>query len=332
MKKKNTLLFIILIFLLLVSAFLGLLFGSVDIPASDTLKVLTGRLREGTSYILIATVRLPRVLGCIGAGVGLATAGVILQNVMNNSLASPNTIGVNSSAGLAVMLSMVFFPEAVGARPVFAFAGALITSLLIFALAWGSGASRTTVILAGITVSAFLSAAINLIKILDDEIALNINTFMIGSVAGISMKDISLPLLLICAAFVIACLFSGHLNVLALGDDIAGSLGMNVNAVRFFLLTLSSLLAGAVISYTGLLAFVGLIVPHICRRLFGTDNGVLIPASGLLGASYVLLCDLLGRVIAAPYELPAGIIMSFIGGPFFLFLLLRKRGGRRVAA
>lgn len=332
MKRKNILLFIILILLLLVSFFLGLLFGSVKIPAVETLKVITGQIREGKNYILIATVRLPRVFGCIGAGVGLATAGVILQNVMNNSLASPNTIGVNSGAGLAVMLSMVLFPEAIGSRPVLAFAGALITSLLVFALAWGSGASRTTVILAGITVSAFLSAAINLIKILDDEIALNINTFMIGSVAGISMKDISLPLLLICAAFVIACLFSGHLNVLALGDDIAGSLGMNVNAVRFFLLTLSSLLAGAVISYTGLLAFVGLIVPHICRRLFGTDNGVLIPASGLLGASYVLLCDLLGRLIAAPYELPAGIIMSFIGGPFFLFLLLKRKGGRRVAA
>lgn len=325
-------LFIILILLLLVSFFLGLLFGSVKIPAVETLKVITGQIREGKNYILIATVRLPRVFGCIGAGVGLATAGVILQNVMNNSLASPNTIGVNSGAGLAVMLSMVLFPEAIGSRPVLAFAGALITSLLVFALAWGSGASRTTVILAGITVSAFFSAGINLIKILDDDIALNINTFMIGSVAGVSMKDIRLPLIIILLVFLTACLFSGHLNVLALGDDIAGSLGMNVNAVRFFLLTLSSLLAGAVISYTGLLSFVGLIVPHICRRLFGSDNRILIPASGLLGASYVLLCDLLGRLIAAPYELPAGIIMSFIGGPFFLFLLLKRKGGRRVAA
>ena len=332
MKRKNILLFIILILLLLVSFFLGLLFGSVKIPAVETLKVITGQIREGKNYILIATVRLPRVFGCIGAGVGLATAGVILQNVMNNSLASPNTIGVNSGAGLAVMLSMVLFPEAIGSRPVLAFAGALITSLLVFALAWGSGASRTTVILAGITVSAFFSAGINLIKILDDDIALNINTFMIGSVAGVSMKDIRLPLIIILLVFLTACLFSGHLNVLALGDDIAGPLGMNVNAVRFFLLTLSSLLAGAVISYTGLLSFVGLIVPHICRRLFGSDNRILIPASGLLGASYVLLCDLLGRLIAAPYELPAGIIMSFIGGPFFLFLLLKRKGGRRVAA
>lgn len=332
MKKKNALLFIILFLLLLVAAFLSLLFGSVSIPVKETLAVLTGRLREGTPYTLIASVRLPRVLGCIGAGVGLAAAGVILQNVMNNSLASPNTIGVNSGAGFAVMLSMVFFPNAFAARPVAAFAGALVTSLLIFALALGSGSSRTTVILAGITVSVFLSAAMNLIKILDDDIALNINTFLIGSVAGISMKDVRLPLCIIAVVFAAACFYSGHLNVLALGDDIAGSLGMNVQAVRFLLLTLASLLAGSVISYTGLLSFVGLIVPHICRRLFGNDSRVLLPAAGLLGASYVLLCDLLGRLLAAPYELPAGIIMSFIGGPFFLFLLLRKRGGRRIAA
>ena len=332
MKKKTVLLFIILILLLLVSSFLGLWFGSVDIPAGEALGVMTGRIREGTAYILIVSVRLPRVLGCIGAGVGLATAGVILQNVMNNSLASPNTIGVNSGAGFAVMLSMVLLPDAISVRPVFAFAGALITSLLIFALALGSGSSRTTVILAGITVSAFLSAAMNLIKILDDDIALNINTFLVGSVAGISMRDVRLPLVIIITVFLLTILFSGHLNVLSLGDDIAGSLGMNVNATCFLLLTLSSLLAGAVISYAGLLSFVGLIVPHICRRLFGNDSRILVPASGLAGASYCLLCDLLGRLIAAPYELPAGIIMSFIGGPFFLFLLLRKRGGRRIAA
>jgi len=122
------------------------------------------------------------------------------------------------------------------------------------------------------------------------------------------------------------------LNLLGLGDDIAHSLGLRVSLTRFLLLVLSSVLAGCVVSYAGLLSFIGLVVPHICRRLFGNDARFLLPCSALLGASFVILCDLFGRVLFAPFELPAGIIMSFIGGPFFLYLLLKKKGGRRVHA
>ena len=126
--------------------------------------------------------------------------------------------------------------------------------------------------------------------------------------------------------------FGRAINILNLGEDIARSLGLNVTVTRFILLTLSSIMAGCVVSYAGLLSFIGLIVPHIGRRLFGNDARILLPCSALLGAVFVILCDLAGRVIAAPYELPAGIIMSFVGGPFFLYLLLRRKGGRRVNA
>ncbi len=126
--------------------------------------------------------------------------------------------------------------------------------------------------------------------------------------------------------------FSRHLNILNLGDDIARSLGLNVGVTRLILMTLSSIMAGCVVSYAGLLSFVGLIVPHIGRKLFGNDARILLPCSALLGAIFVISCDLLGKIIAAPYELPAGIIMSFVGGPFFLYLLLKKKGGRRVNA
>ena len=255
---------------------------------------------------------------------GLACAGVILQSVMNNSLASPNTIGVNSGAGFAVMLALFIYNGSSSHSAVFAFAGALITTFLVFGIAYLGDNSRTTIILAGITISSLLSAGINTIKLIDSDITINITTFMIGTLNGITSKAIIIPCIGIAAAVLVSICFSRHLNILNLGDDIARSLGLNVGVTRLILMTLSSIMAGCVVSYAGLLSFVGLIVPHIGRKLFGND--------ALLGAIFVISCDLLGKIIAAPYELPAGIIMSFVGGPFFLYLLLKKKGGRRVNA
>lgn len=153
-----------------------------------------------------------------------------------------------------------------------------------------------------------------------------------ASLSDVTTKTLFAPGIAIVIAVIISCFFGSHMNVLGLGEDVARSLGIPVSLLRFLLLMLSSILAGCVVSYAGLLSFVGLIVPHIARRLFGNDMRLLVPLCALLGASFVLFCDTLGRVIAAPYELPAGIILSFVGGPFFLYLLLGKKGGRRVHA
>ena len=216
--------------------------------------------------------------------------------------------------------------------PVFAFCGALITTLLIFFLAALSDSSRTTIILAGITVSSFLSAGINTIKLLNTDITVNLTSFLIGSLSGLTLSRLILPCLCIAIAFFVSLFLAQPLNMLGLGDDIARSLGLRVSLTRFLLLSLASILAGCVVSFAGLLGFIGLIIPHICRRLFGNDARFLLPCSALLGGSFVLLCDLLGRILFSPFELPAGIIMSFVGGPFFLYLLLKKKGGRRVHA
>lgn len=330
--RRSILYICALLALLVISVCLGILMGSVKINLTDIWNVLTGSDRSSTAYILIITVRIPRVLGGLFAGMGLACAGVILQSVMNNSLASPNTIGVNSGSGFAVMIGMIFFPFNMRLLPLFAFGGAFITSIFVFVLAYLADSSRTTIILAGITISSFLNAGINAIKLLDTDISLNLTTFMIGSLSGLTLNKILLPGILVLAAVIISFFYAGHLNILGLGDDIARSLGLNINLTRFLLLLLSSMMAGCIVSYAGLLSFIGLIVPHICRRLFGNDARFLLPCSALLGASFVLLCDLIGRVLFAPYELPAGIIMAFIGGPFFLYLLLKKKGGRRVNA
>ena len=207
-----------------------------------------------------------------------------------------------------------------------------LTTLTIFGLAYAADSSRTTIILAGITVSSFLNAGINTIKLLDTDITVNLTTFMIGSLSGLTFDSLKFPAAAILTALFLSFPAAKSVNVLNLGDDIARSLGLHVILVRLFLLVLSSILSGCVVSYAGLLSFVGLIVPHICRRLFGNDARILLPCSALLGASFVLICDILGRVLFSPFELPAGVLMSFVGGPFFLYLLFTKKGGRRVHA
>lgn len=328
MRKKIS----FLVLLLILCLFSGILLGSVPLSPVRVLRCLIGLDRDSTTYILVSTVRMPRAAGACLAGMGLAASGVILQSVMNNSLASPNTIGVNSGAGFAVMLTLMLGGSYTSAVPAAAFAGALTTTLVIFGLAYMADSSRTTIILAGITVSSFLSAGINTIKLLDTDIAVNLTTFMIGSLSGITFDALKFPAAAIIAALLLSCLLTKPLNILGLGDDVARSLGLNVLLVRMILLVLSSVLSGCVVSYAGLLSFVGLIVPHICRRLFGSDARYLLPCSALLGASFVLICDILGRVLFAPFELPAGVLMSFVGGPFFLYLLFTKKGGRRVNA
>ena len=321
----------ILFVMLVVNFISGLAFGSVSIPVREVLDVILGKDTSSRTALIILTVRLPRVIAGLLAGAGLGTAGVILQGVMNNSLASPNTIGVNSGAGFFVMLSMLIFPQNLFLKSVMAFTGALFTSILILLLAYMAEKSRVTIVLAGITVSSFLSAGMNTIKIIDTDLNVNAMHFMIGSLSGVTMKAVIYPSIGISVTILIAALLGKALNILALGDGVASSLGLQVNLFRIIFVVLSSILAGLVVSFCGLIGFVGLIVPHICRYFFGHDARLLISASALMGASFVLISDLLGRVIFAPYELPAGIILSLAGAPFFLYLLMRK-GGRRVNA
>lgn len=321
----------LLIIALLIATVLGLICGSVSILPRDVFAVLIGRDVESKNAIILWSVRFPRVLAGLLAGAGLGAAGVILQGVMNNSLASPNTIGVNAGAGFFVMLSMMLVPGYLIAKSLMAFLGALLTSILILLLAYFAEKSRITIILAGITISGFLSAGMNMIKIMDAEISINAIQFMIGSLSGITLKMLLYPAIGIGIGIILACIFSKALNLLLLGDGVAGSVGLRVNLFRFLFVILASILAGLVVSFAGLIGFVGLIVPHICRALFEHDARVLIPASSLMGAVLVLISDLLGRVLFAPFEIPIGIILSFVGGPFFLYLLMKK-GGRRVNA
>ena len=331
-RSRHIYIYILLFGPLITASFLSVMLGSKYFNPADILNCLITPDKTSVTYILIMNIRLPRMLGAIIAGMGLSVAGVILQGVMNNALASPNTIGVNSGPAFFVMLAMMLFPHSGYATSIASFVGALLTTLAIYALAYMADSSRTTIILAGITVSSFLNAGINTIKLINTDITLNITSFLMGTLSGLTFNKIALPAIGIIAAVLVSFILAKPLNILSLGDDYARSLGLNVPLTRFFLLVLSSIMAGLVVSFAGLLSFIGLIVTHICRTLFGSDARYLLPTSALLGASFVLICDIIGRLIAAPYELPAGIIMAFIGGPFFMYLLLKKKGGRRINA
>ena len=303
----------------------GFFVGSTSVGFAEFWALITGQpIRDSARSILI-NVRLPRVLSALLAGAALAVAGAIIQAVLDNPLASPNIIGINSGAGLAVLLAASAFTGVPSLRPVAAFAGALITALIIFGISLGAGTSRLTVVLAGIALSTVFGAGMNTILIVNPDAYVGASQFLVGGLSGMTMAKISWPSLYILVGLVIALFMAGKLNVLSLGDVSAHSLGMRVERWRIGLLGLSALLAGAAVSFAGLFGFVGLIVPHMVKFIFGHDNKVVLPLSIIVGAGFVVLCDLCSRVLFSPYEIPVGILMAFLGGPFFIFLIIKNR-------
>lgn len=320
--------FLILALLLFISFAAALLLGSTRASALEAFRATLAGEYSDPAYRIMVHVRLPRCCAAVLAGSALAVAGVIIQAVLNNAMAAPNIIGVNAGAGLGVTLLVAIAPGAVTAVPFAAFFGALVACLCIYAIARRTGASRMTITLVGIAISSILTAGINLVKTIFPDSIYNTHGFLVGGISGVSMARLSPACWLIGLGLLAALLLARDIDVLSLGEETAASLGLNVRLSRFVLLMLASLLAGSAVSFAGLLGFVGLLGPHIARRFVGSRHRLLLPFSAMGGAVLVLLCDLLGRVLFAPYEIPVGIILSFVGGPFFLTLILVQRKSR----
>lgn len=309
----------ILLPLLMLTMAAGLCFGSAPLSFSELAAL------KGPARVILLDIRLPRVLAGALAGIGLSTAGVLLQTVTANELASPNIIGINSGAGLAVILLLTLAPKAGGLLPLGAFFGAFGASLVILAAGNALGSSRSGILLIGIAITTLLNAAISFLSLLDEGILAQYNHFTVGSLRGLRLRDLLLPGILIFGGFLGAMALSGRLSVLSLGDATASALGVRVRGLRIAALGCAAACAAAVVSFAGLLGFVGLVVPHIGRALVGERPGKLLPVSALAGGILVILADLLGRTLFAPSELPVGILMSLIGAPYFLFLLIRRK-------
>jgi iron complex transport system permease protein len=212
--------------------------------------------------------------------------------------------------------------------PIAAFTGAMIAVFIVYFIAKQTKASRMAIVLSGVAVSSFIGAIIDTVLTLKPDVAISRTAFLIGGFSGVTMREISLASILILIALCLSFILSYDMNILALGDESAKSLGLNVTSIRFFCLVLAAVLAGSAISFSGLLGFVGLIIPHLSRSLVGYDNRILLPVTALFGAIFTLMSDLLARVLFAPYEIPVGIIMSFLGAPFFIYLLIKGKRGQ----
>ena len=313
--------------LCLAAAVLSACLGAAQLSPADLWQAIINA-PQGTAGYIFWYVRLPRTCACLLAGAALAVAGAVIQGVLHNKLASPSIIGVNAGAGLAVTVCCAFGALSGWAIAGSAFLGAMISVLLIVFAAEKVGASRTTVILGGVAVNAFLNALSEAVTTLIPEVGMMTGDFRVGGFSSVSYPRLLPAGALILLALLAVRILSNELDVLALGEETAQGLGMNVRKTRTLLLILAAMLAGAAVSFAGLLGFVGLIVPHAARKIVGGESRYLIPMCAAGGGAFVTLCDLTARVVFAPFELPAGILLSALGGLFFLLLLRKRKGGR----
>jgi len=310
--------------------------GAVSVPFLETVKIILknwGLLKnisftEGWESIIFY-VRFPRVVTTVIVGAALGTSGAVMQGMFRNPMADPGILGVSSGASLGAVIAIYLgvFTKNIFYMPIFASAGALLAAFIVFMLS--SRDSKIPVmnmILSGMVVSTFLGAITTAILsfIRSDQVK-QFLFWTVGNLNGTRWEDVKIATFPVIICIFVLLFFSRDLNTMMLGEEEAQAVGLNPSRTRKLILLFSSILTAAAVSVSGTISFVGLIVPHIMRLLIGPDHRILIPASALGGAIFLLLCDLIGRTIVAPGELGVGIITSIIGAPYFLFLLNRAR-------
>lgn len=322
--KRRTAVLIGAAVLLVVAAAASLMIGSVSFSFSEIMNGLFNS-PDTLERRIVWELRLPRLLIGLIVGMCLAASGSILQGIMRNPLADPGIIGVSSGAGLAATAIMILFPAYIMLLPAAAFLGALMTALVIYAMSWRGGTSAVRIILVGVAVNAVIGACMSALMLLYSDRVQSVLPWLAGGIAGAGWVQFGTIIWYSLAALVLAIFAIPHIRILRLGDEVAKLLGHKVERSRFYLIVLSTLLAGIAVSVSGLIGFVGLVVPHIMRSLVGGDHRFLLPASALGGALLVVVADTVARTVFNPIELPVGILLSFLGGPFFLYLIQKRR-------
>jgi len=339
-KKEKQRLLVLLILAVLLTAgcliFTGL--GVIKIPPWEIAKIIFSSLTAGGTApaglddihrAVILEIRLPRILTAVLVGAGLATAGAVFQGLLMNPLADPYTLGVSTGAAFGASLAIffgIFLPGGLGMLtvPLFALAGALLALGAVYGLALVNGTlAVTNLILSGVIVSAILSAAISFLKSMSGEGVGSIVFWLMGSFASRGWHHVFLCLLPVLAGLLICCYYADDLNVLSLGSNAARQLGVDDGKVITILLVTSSLITAACVSVSGIVGFVGLIVPHLMRMLVGPDHRILIPVSAVGGALLLSGADTVARNLLAT-EIPVGVLTTLLGGPFFCYIFKMK--------
>ncbi|MFJ5764313.1 FecCD family ABC transporter permease [Lysinibacillus sp. NPDC093210] len=315
--------FIVVSLLLLVVIIYSAITGSIKMDIAEFIRAIFGE--ENSNYAVIKDLRFPRIIVAIFAGAGLSVAGVLLQAVMRNPLADAGVIGISAGASFVQLLVITIFPMTFFFTPILAFLGGAFACFLVFMLSWKSGLNPLKIILVGIAINAMFTGLTEAFVTLCSYM-----NIMVGGAGGsnLSMRtwsDVRLISFYGVIGLLASLLIASWCNLLALQDKTAKSLGFNVTRARLIIAAIAVLLAAISTATAGVIAFVGLLIPHISRRLVGSDHKWLIPFSAVAGALLILTADTLGRIVVAPLEVPASTIMAIIGGPFLIFLIRKDK-------
>lgn len=332
-KKKLVGIIFLLIITILLMFFVSLSTGVIQIAPADVMKTL---FNNGTARqeLVLFDFRLPGILLALLIGAGLAISGVILQGITQNELADPGILGINTGAGLAVVLFIYFFKGqfdvtnsfTIFIMPVAALIGAIVAALIIYALAWKRGVNPIRLVLVGIGVNAGFAAFLTIFQLkMDPQDFRQATVWLTGDIWNASWSFVFALIPWILILIPIALHKAHSLNVLNLGDDVASGLGTNVESERRLLLLIAVALAGASVAAGGGIAFLGLVVPHIARKIMGPLHQYIIPVSALIGALLLMVSDTIGKNLLAPTEIPVGIIVSLLSAPYFVYLLIRTK-------
>jgi iron complex transport system permease protein len=321
---KKSIYFTIAILFFFLTVIISISAGAVKIPLQEIINVFTGNGDE-TSRTIIFNLRLPRVIGAAVVGMGLSVVGAFFQGLLRNPMADPYVLGISSGAALgatiAIILGLGLF-----SLSFLAFISSLAVVVFVYAISKiGSKVSMTTMLLAGIAISAFISAIISLLMLLNHDEFTRIVFWTMGGFSLTNWNSIAFSAPIIIIGSFVMYVFSRDLNAILTGEEVAEHLGVNTEFIKKIILVLGSLVTATAVSVGGIIGFVGLIVPHVSRLIVGPDNRILVPFSALSGAIFLTLADTLARFIFRPTEVPIGIITATFGGPFFLYLLIKNK-------
>lgn len=304
---------------------MNIAFGTVYIPIDRVIKALLGRADQVSDSIIIVESRLPRAVVGMFVGITVSLSGAIIKAVMRNPLADTGLLGIQTGATAVALLIILVFPAFYYLLPLAAFAGGLVAYIILMSLAYNNGFKPIRVVLSGVAVNAFFGALIGLIQIFNADRIGSALSWLNGSLArDLNHEDMYLMLVYGSLCMVIGFLLIPKCNLLLLDDYTISNLGFDVNRIRFFVATASVFIVSISVSVVGVIGFVGLVCPHIARLLVGNNYKHLVPTSMLLGASLVMLADLGQRLLFAPLEIPVGIVIAFLGAPFFLYLMRKQ--------
>ncbi|HSH37007.1 FecCD family ABC transporter permease [Schnuerera sp.] len=321
---KKSILFSIAILVFFITIIISISAGAVKIPLLEIINVFNGTGDE-TNATIILNLRLPRVISSAVVGMGLSVVGAFFQGLLRNPMADPYVLGISSGAAfgatIAIILGLGLF-----SLSFMAFVSSLFVILVVYTISKsGSKVSMTTMLLAGIAISAFISAIISLLMLLNHDEFTRIVFWTMGGFSLTNWNSVIFSSPIIIIGSFIMYIFSRDLNAILTGEEVAEHLGVNTELIKKIILILGSLVTATAVSVGGIIGFVGLIVPHISRLIVGPDNRILVPFSAISGAIFLTLADTLARVILRPSEIPIGIITAAFGGPFFLYLLFKNK-------